>query len=149
MMEIVDGVESLQYKIALAVAQMQDGPLGNVPTAERLQVLEKYQRAWANVDVSTEADISIVPQMDDDDLSNEAVIEGSVFAQRGLGLTAVDFVQLPSKIRRIEESRWSIDDATLGFQPIIYTSDPAQDLLVAVALERYALDRSFKLPTSR
>lgn len=52
-----------------------------------------------------------------------------------LGLSAgsrLRFIQVPSKLRSIEEKRWTIED--IGFKVKDFGMDPAQDLLVVLEI---------------
>jgi len=47
------------------------------------------------------------------------------------GPDALEFVQLPSSIRRVEVKQWRLDFSSFGFSTYHYAVDTAQDLIVA------------------
>ncbi|KAH9949346.1 hypothetical protein B0H21DRAFT_820150 [Amylocystis lapponica] len=112
--DIVDNVEYLQYKIALIIHGMQDGPPSHLSTACRYAKLRQFQICF---------------QVPESRLNSSAM---SYASPPGRLL----FIQLPSRIRGVYEVRWTLDFGLFGFPVQSYALDPAQDLLLAAVINR-------------
>lgn len=128
-MRIIDASEHLQYKIELAAASMVDGPPGGLTTPERRIALRKYVRAWRELEFSSQPTLAIALG-EDKNWESRADISGNVFLLAKP--KSLELVQLPSRIKGIQEKRWTIDTSELGFGVTRFAMDPAQDLLVVV-----------------
>ena len=113
----------LQYKQELAIADLENGDAEfGVDVSQRLKLLREYQKAWDNLEftndffVDLERDNFVAPEL-----------QGGVFSQK-CSDHSIAFIRIPSKIRGIPHSEWSIED--VGFQFTHYTFDPSQNLLV-------------------
>jgi hypothetical protein len=62
---MIDTEAALQYRIALATANMQDGT-SVLPIAERLQLLNEHQAAWARLDWTQLENKIDITELDDD-----------------------------------------------------------------------------------
>jgi hypothetical protein len=62
---MIDTEAALQYRIALATANMQDGT-SVLPIAERLQLLNEHQAAWARLDWAQLENKIDITELDDD-----------------------------------------------------------------------------------
>ncbi|RDX52589.1 hypothetical protein OH76DRAFT_1377417 [Lentinus brumalis] len=120
---VVDENVRMKYKIELAAAGMEDGLHSTLPASERLAALRERQSAWKR--------ISWLSQEDSPASTDSMLWElyGGVFA-RDQNRCTLHFWQLPSKIRRIDERKWTLDD--VGVRIYDFSMDPAQDLLVIV-----------------
>ncbi|KAH9946939.1 hypothetical protein B0H21DRAFT_740933 [Amylocystis lapponica] len=123
---VIDASDYLQYKIELAAADMADGPAGGLTAPERRNMLMRYQKAWREVTFSSRPTLTIPSDKDDP----TGIISGDVFLQ--VKPKSLRLIQLPSRTKRKEERRWSIDTAALGFSVEKIAMDPSQDLLVVV-----------------
>lgn len=124
--EIVTGASSLQYKIELAIAGLEDNlehPLDR-PTKRRL--LRAYQNAWSRVrSLSARESNTVVARLEDGPAWELA---GGVLGQ-SVGTTTLRFRQAASKFRGVQEKAWDVD---YGFNIRDFTMDPGQDLLAAL-----------------
>ncbi|OCH90058.1 hypothetical protein OBBRIDRAFT_630098 [Obba rivulosa] len=126
--EILDGNMTIQYRIQLALAGLDDAPHAGMSVAERLEKLRIHQRVWAELDAreifsqTTENGVHIV-----------------VFPHAGIWVHTEDgspsslwLHRIPSTIRGIPPGTWKFED--VGFETDINRLfvDPAQDLLVAI-----------------
>ena len=125
---MVDGVESLQYKIALFASGMQDGPPSNLSTAERFARLKLYQDAWRSAGTPP-TQVLTIPRHIPEFISFR--LYGNVLCY--LTNAAFNFIRLPSRTRVIEQMRWSLQYADIGYsRDDIYALDPSQNLLVVI-----------------
>ncbi|KAH9937048.1 uncharacterized protein B0H18DRAFT_968898 [Fomitopsis serialis] len=122
---VVEDSAVLQYKIELLKAGQEDNHrLGILSAAERLQLLRKHQAAWASLDFSYQKSVPML-------IGHTWELYGGVLAQ-GTDQSNLNFRQLPSALRSIEEKEWKIEG--LGFEIRDFSMDPAQDLLVAIQM---------------
>jgi len=100
---------------------MVDGPPGSLTTSERLELLRRYEASWKNFEWS-EQNTYVYP--------HEPTWEfyGNVWAH-SRGRDAIDFVQMPSRLRGIPIRQWTI---SFDFEVRHFSMDPAQDLLVII-----------------
>ncbi|KDQ64393.1 hypothetical protein JAAARDRAFT_28021 [Jaapia argillacea MUCL 33604] len=119
---------SLQYKIELSVAGMEDGRNCTLSVAERLSRLKRLQQSWLELRWSEEQTLV---------KSSRRVweIAGGVWGCT-TGPRGLFFAQLPSVLRGISSREWSIQD--VGFTIRDFTIDPSQDLLVILELSNSA-----------
>ena len=112
---------TLQYRIALFVSGMVDGPPGNLSTSERLELLRRYEASWKNFEWSEHNTV---------DYSHGPAWEfyGNVWGH-SRGSDAIDFVQLPSRLRGISLRQWTL---RFDFDVRDFSMDPSQDLLVTI-----------------
>ncbi|KZT72794.1 hypothetical protein DAEQUDRAFT_722413 [Daedalea quercina L-15889] len=115
---------ALQYKLELVKAGQDDGRPSPLSPAERLAILKEHQAAWTELVPSYE---KAAPML----TGQTWELYGGVFAQ-GQGQSSINFRQLPSAIRGIDEKEWSIND--IGFEIRDFGIDPAQNLLVAIQM---------------
>ena len=101
---------------------MEDGPPGDLTTSERLDLLRKYEASWKNIEWNEHNTIPSRPR--------EGVWEfyGNVWAH-SQGSEAIEFVQLPSRLRGIPMRQWTL---RFDFEVRDFSMDPSQDLLVMV-----------------
>lgn len=125
---VIDADATLQYHIELAVAGMEDGPSSVRSPAERLEILRTRQNAWNKLKWKSQQEVP---------MSEGLVWEvyGNVLAQ-ARGDATLAFHQLPSDIRGIEGRRWVLEN--LGVNIRDFGMDPAQDLLILLAMRRTA-----------
>jgi hypothetical protein len=104
---------------------MVDGPPGGLTTSERLELLRSYEAAWKNLEWSQHHTFSylMVP-------SSDWKLCGNVWAH-SKGSNAIDFVQLPSRLRGIPMRQWSL---RFDFGVRDFSMDPSQDLLVIIEI---------------
>lgn len=123
--EIIDGTAALQYTIELAVSGQRDNcrydPVDS--SKEKLDRLKKHQEAWKELKWSRDLKIP---------MSSGGLWEiyGGVLAQN-TEQGEIQFYQLPSDLRGIEEKRWTLP-GDFGFVVRDFSMDPGQDLLVLV-----------------
>lgn len=123
--DLIDAAAVLQYKTELAVAGMEDGPSSDLSTVDRLTKLKAYQDAWSCLRFDSQ---KIVPM-----LRGEVwELYGGVLAQ-ARGPKILNFRQLPSVIRGIDEREWTTE---LGFIIRDFGMDPSQELLVVIETPR-------------
>ncbi|RPD61710.1 hypothetical protein L226DRAFT_461076 [Lentinus tigrinus ALCF2SS1-7] len=124
MKHVVDEDIRMRYKIELAAAGMEDGKHSKLTISERLTSLMERQRAWRTLTWSSQTIIRRKAR-----LSTCKFISG-ILAYRELDGDngRLHFHRLPSRVRRIEEKRWSLD--VLGMDIYDFVSDSTQDLLV-------------------
>jgi hypothetical protein len=105
---------------------MVDGPPGGLTTSERLELLRSYEASWKNLEWSEYNTVSY-PE------GRAWEFYGNVWAH-SRGSNAIDFVQLPSRLRGIPMQQW-----TLRFDIDVrdFSMDPSQDLLVIIETLRY------------
>ncbi|KAF5312727.1 hypothetical protein D9619_002879 [Psilocybe cf. subviscida] len=123
--EIIDGTAALQYTIELAVSGQRNNchydPVDS--SKEKLDRLKKHQEAWKELKWSRDLKIP---------MSSGGLWEiyGGVLAQN-TEQGEIQFYQLPSDLRGIEEKRWTLP-GDFGFVVRDFSMDPGQDLLVLV-----------------
>ncbi|KAH9940302.1 hypothetical protein B0H21DRAFT_754758 [Amylocystis lapponica] len=117
LLEVIDRSECLQYNIDLAIAGMMDGPSSVLCTAERRSMLREHQKAWGSVQLSVQSTLYIPPVFHR--VPTPHRIFGNVLLEHAPG--GLRCTQLPSRIRGMEEKRWSIDCVAIA---------PGFDLLV-------------------
>ena|ERR1700677_4842495 len=100
---------------------MIDGPPGGLTTSERLELLRRYEASWKNIEWS-EHNTIVSP---DGQLWE---FYGNVWAH-SRGRDAIEFVQLPSRIRGIPMRQWTL---SFDFAVRDFSMDPSQDLLVTI-----------------
>ncbi|KAF8266414.1 hypothetical protein EI94DRAFT_1733136 [Lactarius quietus] len=118
---LIDETTTFQYRIALFASGMVDGPPGNLSTSERLDLLRRHEACWRKVEWN-EHNTILKP--------SGAVWElyGNVWGH-GSGSNAIDFVQLPSRLRGIPMRQWTL---RFDFSVRDFSMDPSQDLLVTI-----------------
>ena len=100
---------------------MVDGPPGNLTTSERLDLLRRYESSWKNIEWSEHRTIPYAQGM-------YSEFYGNVWGQTR-GSDAIDFVQLPSRLRGISLRQWTLK---FNFDVQYFTMDPSQDLPVTI-----------------
>ena len=118
---LIDETTTLQYRIALFASGMVDGPPGELTTSERLELLRKYEASWKNIEWNEDNTVTF-------SVGPAQKIYGNVWAH-SKGRDAIDFIQLPSRLRGIPMRQWT---AKFGFDIQDFGMDPSQDLLVTV-----------------
>lgn len=121
----IDSV-SLQYKVELWLAGVEDGPLGHHTVKERLSMLRAHQDAWNSMSWSFEETIPITQ-------GRCWELNGGILAQSD-GPSSIAFRQLPSALRCIESREWRIDG--FDFVVVDFAMDPSYDLLVVVEITK-------------
>ncbi|KAH9037200.1 hypothetical protein EDB85DRAFT_1937014 [Lactarius pseudohatsudake] len=118
---LIDETTTLQYRIALFASGMEDGPPGGLTTSERLKLLKNYEASWKNLEWNEHTTIPL-PE------GSLWELYGNVWAH-SRGSDAIEFVQLPSRLRGIPMRQW-----TLRFDYCLrdFGIDPSQDLLVTI-----------------
>jgi hypothetical protein len=117
----IDETVSLQYRIALHSSGMVDGPPGPLSTSERLSLLRSYETSWKNLDWNAHTSLPLP----DGSLWE---LYGNVWAH-SKGIDSLVFVQIPSRLRGIPLSQWTLN---LDFPLRDFGMDPSQDLLVTI-----------------
>jgi hypothetical protein len=120
---VVDDTAALQYRIALHLSGMVDGPPSPLSTSERLSLLRSYETSWKNLDWNTHISLPVP----DGSLWE---LYGNVWA-RSKGNDAIFLVQIPSRLRDIPLRQWTV---RLDFPMQDFGMDPSQDLLVAIEM---------------
>ncbi|KAI0788515.1 hypothetical protein C8Q75DRAFT_768748 [Abortiporus biennis] len=117
---------SLQYKIELTVAGMEDGSSSPLLVVERLHKLKLRQDAWNRMRFTSE---TAVP------MRRGGVWElyGGVLAQ-SRDDHGLSFRQLPSDIRGIDDVGWTLEDLPMRIRD--FSLDPSQELLVVIEKPR-------------
>lgn len=100
---------------------MENGPPGDLSTHERLKLLRTYEASWKNTEWNEH---TTVPSPN----GSLWELNGNVWAH-SRGSDAIDFVQLPSRLRGIPIRQWTLK---FDFVPRDFSMDPSQDLLVTV-----------------
>jgi hypothetical protein len=100
---------------------MVDGPPGSLTTSERLELLRSYEASWKNIQWGEHNTVSY-PQ------GPASELYGNVWAH-SRGSNAIDFVQLPSRLRGISMRQWTL---RFDFDVRDFSMDPSQDLLVLI-----------------
>jgi hypothetical protein len=100
---------------------MVDGPPGDLTTPKRLELLRSYEASWKKVDWSEHNTIH-------SPVDHVWEFYGNVWAYCR-GADAIDFVQLPSRLRGIPMRQWTL---RFDFAVRDFSMDPSQDLLVMV-----------------
>ena len=118
---LIDASTTFQYPISLYASGMVDGPPGNLTTSERLELLRRYEASWKNNEWIEHHTIPY-PQ------GTTWEFYGNVWGHTR-GSDAIDFVQLPSRLRGISLRQWTLE---FDFDVQHFTMDPSQDLLVTV-----------------
>lgn len=115
----------MQYIIELAASGQRDNSLyeSEDSSKEKLEKLRKHQEAWKELQWSRNFTIP---------MSTGGLWElyGGVLAQN-TDQGEIQFYQLPSDLRGIEEKRWTLP-GDFGFTIRDFGMDPRQDLLVLV-----------------
>ena len=100
---------------------MVDGPPGGLTTSKRLELLRSYEASWKNIEWN-EYNTVLAP------LDQVWELYGNVWAH-GRGSDAIEFVQLPSRLRGIPMRQWTL---TFDFAVRDFSMDPSQDLLATI-----------------
>ena len=109
---------------------MEDGPPGELTTSERLELLRRYEASWKNIKWNEDNTQAFTHSVRDFGDSNPGKLYGNVWAHsRELERDAIDFVQLPSRLRRIPMRQWTL---RFDFSVQNFGMDPCQDLLVMI-----------------
>ncbi|KAJ3557915.1 hypothetical protein NM688_g1216 [Phlebia brevispora] len=126
---LVKECTSLQYTAQLAITGMEDNPRNTLSKSDKLIRLKDYRRIWDNL-AAEDATFykQHVPIRD----GPAWELTGGVLSQN-VGSRAIEFKQLPSRLRGIEEKTWKVE---FGFDIRDFTADPGQDLLVVVQAMR-------------
>jgi hypothetical protein len=61
--KLIDEDVTIQYRLSLVLSNMEDGPPGSTPTAERLERLHKHQAAWSSLDWEDTEDRIEIPDI--------------------------------------------------------------------------------------
>lgn len=120
--KLYQNAAGLQYKVELAVANMENGPPSGLGAADRLQRLKQHQEAWATLTPNAQ---QIVPMLK----GSVWELYGGVLSQ-ARGSSTLAFKQLPSVVRGIEDKEWTVSG--LGFDIRDYGMDPSQQLLAII-----------------
>lgn len=123
---LVTANSALQYILELAAAGKEDNPHSCLDYSRRLDILRKHQAAWRTLQWTGVKDIHMLR-------GNLWELYGGILAQSDINDT-ICFRRLPSRIRGIEETVWSVSTSGLDLRD--FTLDPAQDLLVLIARPR-------------
>ena len=118
---LIDESTTFQYRITLFASGMVDGPPGNLTTSERLELLRRYETSWKNIEWSEHHTIPYPQGM-------AWEFYGNVWGH-SRGSDAIDFVQLPSRLRGISLRQWTL---RFNFDVRHFSMDPSQDLLVTI-----------------
>ncbi|KZT19104.1 hypothetical protein NEOLEDRAFT_1078539, partial [Neolentinus lepideus HHB14362 ss-1] len=117
--KIIDESVTLQYRIELAVAGMENGPPSSIDVAERLRRLQNYTKAWREMTFSP--------------LEKEIELSGHLWELYGgvlvtsVGDTTLVFNKLPGHARGIRSQEWKIEN--VGFPIRDFKMDLSQYLL--------------------
>ena len=115
----------LQYRIALFASGMVDGPPGSLTTSERLELLRRYEASWKNIKWSKDRTFTFPSGG-----FGGRKLYGNVWAhRREPERDAIDFVQIPSRLRGIPMRQWTL---RFDFAVQNFSMDPSQDLLVTI-----------------
>ena len=103
---------------------MVNGPPGDLSTHERLELLRSYEASWKNIEWNEHTTI-VLPYA-----QGLWQFCGNVWAHIIRDdAQAIDFVQLPSRLRGIPMRQWTLE---FDFVPQDICMDPFQDLLVTI-----------------
>jgi len=100
---------------------MEDGPPGGLTTSERLESLRNYEASWKKLEWTEYHTLSYTE-------GPAWALYGNVWAH-SRGSDAINFVQLPSRIRGIPMCQWTL---RFDFDVREFCMDPSQDLLVII-----------------
>ncbi|KAI9461008.1 hypothetical protein BJY52DRAFT_1415680 [Lactarius psammicola] len=118
---LIDETTTLQYRIALFASGMVDGPPGDLTASERLELLRSYSASWKNIEWNEHTTIP-------SPVGHLWELYGNVWAH-SRGSDAIEFVQLPSRLRGIPMRQWTL---RFDFALRDFGMDPSQDLLVTI-----------------
>jgi hypothetical protein len=114
---------------------MEDGPLGDVTTSERLELLRRYEASWKNIEWNEHTTIP-------SGRGGVWELYGNVWAH-SKERDVIEFVQLPSRIRGVPKRQWTLK---FGFAVRDFSMDPSQDLLVTTEnFRKYVWESSSSL----
>ena len=125
MASLVD-TPSVQYKLALCVAAMIDGPPSGLSLSERLEKLNAYMNLWSHTPFTL---LPIVPSSPSQPReirnwpSNHGVLPHAIGNELRL-------LRPSSSVRGVEERTWTLDLNQLEYHFDMCAVDVAQDLLV-------------------
>lgn len=124
---------TLQYKLELAACGQEDGPNRTLGAADRLQKLLLSSNAWRDIDSSIKnayvSSVNLHP-------GRPWALRGGVLAVVGASGRDIQFRQLPSRYRELEERESVVSD--VGFVITQLHIDPVQDLLILIEERRCA-----------
>ncbi len=115
---------SLQYKIELALAGMEDGPPSHLTPRDRIEMLQACQKSWNTLAWTSEETIAVEGHLWE--------LFGGILAQAD-GPSSITFRQLPSKFRGLETFEWRINN--LDFMFMDFAMDSSLDLLITIEVE--------------
>ncbi|OBZ74642.1 hypothetical protein A0H81_05619 [Grifola frondosa] len=126
--ELVENALELQYKVALGKAGLENGPPGNLTTAERLEKVKQYQDAWHSMNFIVGDPFELPPH------SLTKSHSGGVYSL----LTTVGDVKLyriSSPIRGRPEQHWTLTRHDMDLSRLVQIIsvcdvDCSQDLVV-------------------
>ncbi|TRM69587.1 hypothetical protein BD626DRAFT_580024 [Schizophyllum amplum] len=129
--DAVDHTASLSYKLDLSKHGMQDGTRADLGSADRLERLRSYRKAWHALEWS----------------ANKKIPDGGVFAIAGdivactrrADTDKITFIRPGSNIRGVNEHQWTIP-APPGLRDFII--EPTMDLIVVLV---HRVDTLFEL----
>ncbi|KAL0953229.1 hypothetical protein HGRIS_004482 [Hohenbuehelia grisea] len=119
--DLIDSDVNIQYKIALLEACQVDCPSNATGPSKKLKTLRAHQHAWSRLDLSTFTDFEERNGM-------SWQLSGSILANTNFDKTYIKIRRLPSVLRGISWSEWSLTD--FNFRFVCYIVDGTQDLLV-------------------
>lgn len=111
----------LQYKIELGANGMKDGAFSSLSASEKLDRLKNYRLAWDGLQWSEDKTVEMT-------MGQIWELYGGVLAQARPGKEVLQFRQLSSRYRSIEEKTWTVDVSKFAVRD--FTMDSSQDLLV-------------------
>lgn len=123
--DAIDNTGTLLHKMMLEPTNMVDGSDSRCSLTERMQRLKPYDKARRALQWSSETHVPFGGRLWD--------IAGNVVACTDATSPTINFVQLPSTLRGIEEKRWSTPSSQLLCD---FTFDPSQDLLVIISARK-------------
>ena len=122
---MIDETTTFQYRIALFASGMEDGPAGDLSTSERLDLLRRYETSWKNLEWN-EHNTIFSPSRDFKFWNFYGNFLGWRSGREG---EAIDFIQLPSRLRGIPMRQWTL---RFDFYVREFGVDSSQDLLVTI-----------------
>jgi hypothetical protein len=120
---LIDETTIFQYRIALFLSGLVDGPPGVLTTSKRFELLRRYDASWKNIEWTEH---NTIPYS----RGQPCKLYGNVWGHSS-GRDDINFVQLPSRLRGIPMRQWTL---RLDFAVQDFGMDPSQDLLVTIEI---------------
>ena len=119
---LIQSNSSLQYKISLALACMEDAHSSTRPPRQKLRELHSFQKLWTGGTFVPTVIKSSVPYNEHMNLAQDTMVQG-------LGMRTLRFTRMSCELTGVPEKIWEVN---LDFDIIEFAFDPDEDLLIAI-----------------